>query len=128
MCILLVGNKADLCAPEGSEDGSGFKKRAVARDEVETWVLEEGLAGYVETSAKEGTGVEEVSSPLPYSLNPGAPRDAQLTNNSRQAFNSLTRTVHRLHQDALATRKGAGSSGAGSSFPLSLGAASKGCC
>lgn len=66
LCILLVGNKGDLCAPEGDGDDDGDapesagKKRAVSKAEVLAWVEEEGLAGYVETSAKEGTGVEEV--------------------------------------------------------------------
>ncbi|KAK4704753.1 hypothetical protein P7C70_g1465, partial [Phenoliferia sp. Uapishka_3] len=81
LCILLVGQKSDLCEAEGDEDdevaeevemaGSpakgkgGLRKRAVSRKEVNAWVQEEGLAGYVETSAKEGTGVEEVRAVSP---------------------------------------------------------------
>lgn len=127
LVILLVGNKGDLCEAEEEEEEEeevleegegegevapkvakasggkgGLRKRAVSRKEVLQWVEEEGLSGYVETSAKEGTGVDE-------------------------AFNRLTRTVHRIHQDGLAARKGA-SSGAGSSFPLSLGVPKGGCC
>lgn len=43
-----MGNKGDL---EGRE---------VEAEEARKWAEEEGLAGYVETSAKDGTGVEEV--------------------------------------------------------------------
>ncbi|KAM0750176.1 hypothetical protein T439DRAFT_326131 [Meredithblackwellia eburnea MCA 4105] len=140
LVVLLVGNKGDLCEPEeeGDDDeedeettsaegqagaegeggvppkatrtsssapapGKGLKRRAVSRKEALRWVEEEGLSGYIETSAKMGTGVEE-------------------------AFNNLTRTVHQRHQDSLAARKGGGSGG-GSSFPLTLSAATRsGCC
>jgi small GTP-binding protein len=51
--ILLVGNKADLCG-EGGE-------REVESDEAREWAEREGLVGYVETSAKIGSGVVEVS-------------------------------------------------------------------
>lgn len=57
---MLVGNKGDV-SPEG-EAGSGGEKREVEREEAERWAQEEGLAGYVETSAKSGQGVEEVRS------------------------------------------------------------------
>lgn len=56
--ILLVGNKGDV-----TSDGEvGGEKREVEREEAERWAQEEGLAGYVETSAKSGQGVEEVRS------------------------------------------------------------------
>lgn len=148
LVILLVGNKGDLCEAEEEEEEEeevleegegegevapkvakasggkgGLRKRAVSRKEVLQWVEEEGLSGYVETSAKEGTGVDEVRFSLSASLVRSLPnRDFVM-----QAFNRLTRTVHRIHQDGLAARKGA-SSGAGSSFPLSLGVPKGGCC
>lgn len=48
--VLLVGNKGDL---EGAA-------REVTDEEAKAWADENGLAGYVETSAKSGNGVEEV--------------------------------------------------------------------
>lgn len=55
---MVVGNKGDI---KGTEEGASGEKREVTREEVEEWVSEEGLAGYVECSAKNGEGVEEVS-------------------------------------------------------------------
>lgn len=68
--VLLVGNKGDLIrSGSGSEGEHGHEGegRGVLGEEARAWVEEEGLAGYVETSAKDGTGVEEVRSisPLP---------------------------------------------------------------
>lgn len=56
--ILLVGNKLDEC----DETESGTSRREVEGEEARTWAEENGLGGYVETSAKSGVGVEEVSS------------------------------------------------------------------
>jgi GTPase SAR1 family protein len=66
LLILLVGNKGDVTA-EG-EVGTGGEKREVEREEAERWAEEEGLAGYVETSAKSGAGVEEVRTASPFHL------------------------------------------------------------
>ncbi|KPV76743.1 uncharacterized protein RHOBADRAFT_31333 [Rhodotorula graminis WP1] len=95
LLVLLVGNKGDVLGEgEGAEGG---ERREVEREEAEEWAREEGLAGYVETSAKSGQGVEE-------------------------AFNTLTRLVHARAQASLASRKKAGRgssslSSAGSSLP-----------
>ncbi|GAA6064159.1 hypothetical protein JCM10212_004740 [Sporobolomyces blumeae] len=106
LLILLVGNKGDVSSE--ASDGTG-EKREVEREEAEKWAQEEGLAGYVETSAKSGAGVEK-------------------------AFNTLTRLVHAKHQSSLASnaaskRKSAlpslnltGGSGSGSS------GSGSGCC
>lgn len=53
--VVLVGNKADLTMPreEGAEN-----KREVTRKEAEEWARRNGVAEYVETSAKSGEGVE----------------------------------------------------------------------
>ncbi|GAA5981924.1 hypothetical protein JCM5350_006566 [Sporobolomyces pararoseus] len=72
LMILVVGNKGDVSE---TAEGTG-EKREVTREEAEAWVQEEGLAGYVETSAKTGNGVEE-------------------------AFNELTRLVHATQQKKL---------------------------
>lgn len=55
LLVLLVGNKGDV-----TEEATGGEKREVDREEADKWAQEEGLAGYVETSAKSGAGVEEV--------------------------------------------------------------------
>ncbi|GAA5900455.1 hypothetical protein JCM6882_001251 [Rhodosporidiobolus microsporus] len=55
LLILLVGNKGDITR----EGGEGGEKREVEEEEARKWAEEEGLAGYVETSAKSGAGVEE---------------------------------------------------------------------
>lgn len=59
LLILVVGNKADIDTT--TTGGTGGEKREVSREEVEKFVKDEGLAGYVECSAKNGDGVEEVS-------------------------------------------------------------------
>lgn len=59
MLVLLVGNKGDVLS-SSSEEGGGGERREVEHEEAERWAAEEGLAGYVETSAKSGAGVEEV--------------------------------------------------------------------
>ncbi|GAA6005443.1 hypothetical protein JCM10207_002983 [Rhodosporidiobolus poonsookiae] len=76
LLILLVGNKGDIT----SEAAEGGEKREVEEEEARKWAEEEGLAGYVETSAKSGAGVEE-------------------------AFNTLTRLVHERHQASLAANR-----------------------
>lgn len=57
LMILVVGNKGDITSD--AEGGTG-EKREVTKEEAEEFVRQEGLAGYVETSAKNGDGVEEV--------------------------------------------------------------------
>lgn len=54
--VVLVGNKADLTMPQG--EGGGENKREVTRGEAEEWARRNGVAEYVETSAKSGEGVE----------------------------------------------------------------------
>ncbi|BGP13080.1 hypothetical protein JCM10213_000915 [Rhodosporidiobolus nylandii] len=76
LLILLVGNKGDVVR-EAGPDG---EKREVEEEEARKWAEEEGLAGYVETSAKSGAGVEE-------------------------AFNTLTRLAHERHQASLAANR-----------------------
>jgi GTPase SAR1 family protein len=70
LLVLLVGNKGDVLST--TEEGTGgAERREVEREEAERWAEEEGLAGYVETSAKSGAGVEEVrrAGSLFFSLN-----------------------------------------------------------
>ncbi|KAI5476312.1 secretion related GTPase SrgD [Pseudohyphozyma bogoriensis] len=86
LVILLVGNKGDLPG------------REVEKEEVEEWVREKGISGYVEVSAKTGDGVEE-------------------------AFNQLTRTVHKKQQELLGSQKKKNTAGSG--FPLVLGGSGK---
>lgn len=71
--------------------------------EAQSFADAEGLAGYVETSARTGSNVTA-------------------------AFDKITREAHTRHQQDLAARKGARQ--AGSSFPLTGMAkeATKGCC
>ncbi|GAA5881442.1 hypothetical protein JCM3774_005084, partial [Rhodotorula dairenensis] len=80
LLVLLVGNKGDVVSQ--SEEAGAGEKREVEREEAEQWAREEGLAGYVETSAKSGAGVEE-------------------------AFNTLTRLVHAKQQATLASNRAA---------------------
>ncbi|GAA5936968.1 Rab family GTPase [Sporobolomyces koalae] len=84
LLILVVGNKGDITTElQGDTIGTG-EKREVTREEAEEWVKQEGLAGYVECSAKNGQGVEE-------------------------AFNTITRLVHetqRKNLDAKAAKNG----------------------
>ncbi|GAA5997101.1 Rab family GTPase [Rhodotorula paludigena] len=94
LLVLVVGNKGDVVA---EDQGAGGERREVEREEAERWAAEEGLAGYVETSAKSGQGVEE-------------------------AFNTLTRLVHERHQASLAANRAKKASG--SALPsISLGGA-----
>ncbi|SPO03825.1 related to GTP-binding protein rab2 [Cephalotrichum gorgonifer] len=54
--IVLVGNKADLATSD--DDAAGGSKREVTRAEAEEWARRNGVAEYVETSAKSGENVE----------------------------------------------------------------------
>lgn len=54
--VILVGNKSDLASQ--STDIEGGNKRAVTQEEAEEWCRREGVVRYVETSAKNGEGVE----------------------------------------------------------------------
>jgi Ras-related protein Rab-2A len=55
--VILVGNKSDLAAQ--STDIEGGNKRTVTKEEAEEWCRREGVVKYVETSAKNGEGVEQ---------------------------------------------------------------------
>lgn len=101
LVILLVGNKGDLCLPV--DEGGEGQERGVMEEEAKSWVEEEGLAGYVETSAKSGSGVEE-------------------------AFDQLTREVHRRHREGLAARRGAAGNGGGGFSLGGKGTGKAGCC
>ncbi|GAA5850805.1 hypothetical protein JCM9279_003930 [Rhodotorula babjevae] len=109
LLVLLVGNKGDVLSGGDGAGEAGGERREVEREEAEKWAREEGLAGYVETSAKSGEGVEE-------------------------AFNTLTRLVHARSQASLAanraSRKGAsgGSSLPGISLAKEAGSAVGGRC
>ncbi|ORY88649.1 small GTPase superfamily [Leucosporidium creatinivorum] len=82
---------------------SSDPSRAILPSEALSWAREEGLAGYVETSAKSGSGVEA-------------------------AFDKLTREVHRRHQAGLAARRGAGNAGGSGAFSLGGAAGRSGKC
>jgi Ras-related protein Rab-2A len=61
--VILVGNKSDLAGASlvDGEQGSGRderNKRAVTKEEAEEWCKQNGVMQYVETSAKNGDGVE----------------------------------------------------------------------
>lgn len=104
LMILIVGNKSDV---SGEGSGSTGEKREVTREEAQAWVQEEGLAGYVECSAKSGDGVEE-------------------------AFNELTELVHQTQQKKLKD-KAASNKNRNSMIPSldlrgSANAAKGGCC
>lgn len=67
LTCILVGNKIDLCAEEGSaSSGPGFgsgagpakRVREVPTEEAERWAKEEGLL-FVEASARSGENVED---------------------------------------------------------------------
>ncbi|SGY90453.1 BQ5605_C039g11808 [Microbotryum silenes-dioicae] len=77
----------------GGDDVGGVEE---LRKEVQAWVEEQGLAGYVETSAKDGEGVQE-------------------------AFNELTRKVHEKHQKALSAQRARGGSNGSKGFRLTRG-------
>lgn len=138
VCVLLVGNKADLVDDEDEDEGDGEGKRGteheqesaaagaetsdgpprtrtrqVKRSEARLWAQENGLTGYVETSAKSGQGVDA-------------------------AFDALTREVHRRQQANRASARNAANatgSGRGSSLPSAFklgrgtgGTSANGCC
>ncbi|GAA5901795.1 Rab family GTPase [Sporobolomyces salmoneus] len=92
LLILVVGNKGDV--KEGEENASG-EKREVTREEAEEFVRQEGLAGYVECSAKNGEGVDE-------------------------AFNTLTRLVHEIQQKNLKAKAASNKANRNSIIPSSL--------
>jgi len=54
--VVLVGNKSDLASQ--TMDTTGGTKRAVSVEEAKEWCHRESVMGYVETSAKNGEGVE----------------------------------------------------------------------
>lgn len=57
--VVLVGNKADLAnSSTVSSDQSEPNQRQVTRQEAEEWCVQNRVMQYVETSAKNGTGVE----------------------------------------------------------------------
>ncbi|KAF2826549.1 ras-domain-containing protein [Ophiobolus disseminans] len=56
--VVLVGNKSDLAASSAVVDADAHNKRQVTRDEAEAWCTANGVMQYVETSAKNGEGVE----------------------------------------------------------------------
>lgn len=64
--VVLVGNKSDLdedSAKAAVDEANGMKpkggrKREVSRQEAEQWTKDQGIMAYVETSAKNGQGVE----------------------------------------------------------------------
>lgn len=56
--VILVGNKSDL-APSSTIDGpEGDNRRQVTKSEAEEWCRQNKVMQYVETSAKNGEGVE----------------------------------------------------------------------
>ncbi|SDA02092.1 BZ3501_MvSof-1269-A2-R1_Chr8-2g10032 [Microbotryum saponariae] len=93
--------------PGGPGGGGGGVEEL--RREVQAWVKEQGLAGYVETSAKDGEGVQE-------------------------AFNELTIKVHEKHQKALSAQRARGGANGLKAFRLTRAGASTtnegggGCC
>ncbi|SCV67366.1 BQ2448_6012 [Microbotryum intermedium] len=114
----------DSSVPVPGEDGTGGEQEGGEREpvvgagddgvdelrkEVQAWVQEQGLAGYVETSAKDGEGVQE-------------------------AFNELTRMVHDKHQKSLLVQRNRGDAIGSRGFKLTRGIASTakdgggGCC
>ncbi|KAG0655029.1 hypothetical protein C6P46_001275 [Rhodotorula mucilaginosa] len=114
LLVLLVGNKGDVLST--TEEGTGgAERREVEREEAERWAEEEGLAGYVETSAKSGAGVEEAAS---HSLGSSSEQrefperltTAILPSFTPPAFNTLTRLVHAKQQATLALNRAANKS------------------
>lgn len=95
--------EADTTLTSLPTTSSNDPSRAILPSEALSWAREEGLAGYVETSAKSGSGVEA-------------------------AFDKLTREVHRRHQAGLAARRGAGSAGGSGGFSLGGAAGRSGKC
>jgi Ras-related protein Rab-2A len=56
--VVLVGNKSDLAPSSTVSDGEADNKRQVTKEEAEEWCKANGVMEYVETSAKNGEGVE----------------------------------------------------------------------
>ena len=117
--VVLVGNKCDLAA----SDSPNAPQRAVSVEEAEAWCKQEGVLRYVETSAKNGDGVENAfldvaeriyqnieagkydlndrrSGVKGYGTGPGGGRDARR--------NNAQRTVTLGMNDAMKGQRGAG--------------------
>ncbi|KAH8726026.1 GTP-binding protein-like protein RAB2 [Phaeosphaeriaceae sp. PMI808] len=56
--VVLVGNKSDLASSSTVSDAETENKRQVTKAEAEAWCKANGVMEYVETSAKNGEGVE----------------------------------------------------------------------
>jgi Ras-related protein Rab-2A len=56
--VVLVGNKSDLAPSSTVSDSEADNKRQVTKEEAEEWCKANGVMQYVETSAKNGEGVE----------------------------------------------------------------------
>jgi Ras-related protein Rab-2A len=56
--VVLVGNKSDLASSSTITDSEAENKRQVTKEEAEEWCKANGVMEYVETSAKNGEGVE----------------------------------------------------------------------
>ncbi|EAT91316.1 hypothetical protein HBI56_016060 [Parastagonospora nodorum] len=56
--VVLVGNKSDLASSSTVSDSEADNKRQVTKEEAEEWCKANGVMEYVETSAKNGEGVE----------------------------------------------------------------------
>jgi|TARA_R110002003_G_scaffold141_37_gene13188 small GTP-binding protein len=56
--VVLVGNKSDLAASSTVSESEAANKRQVTKEEAEEWCKANGVMEYVETSAKNGEGVE----------------------------------------------------------------------
>jgi Ras-related protein Rab-2A len=56
--VVLVGNKSDLAASSTVSESEAANKRQVSKEEAEEWCKANGVMEYVETSAKNGEGVE----------------------------------------------------------------------
>lgn len=111
LAVLVVGNKADLCAEEDAataggaaeaaersgavvvEDEEGRRgKREVPKEEAARWAEENGLQ-YLETSAKTGQNVEEVHLSALYC--PSLPKLTALSHRRlRQSADNCTHQAH----------------------------------
>jgi Ras-related protein Rab-2A len=56
--VVLVGNKSDLASSSTVSEAEADNKRQVTKEEAEEWCKANGVMEYVETSAKNGEGVE----------------------------------------------------------------------